>query len=75
MILLTHFSFISFSFFSRACSIESEDSVVVTGGQSNGGKTVSLYDVGGWKSDLPDLNQGRYDHGCGGYVDSNNNKV
>ena len=29
----------------------------------------------GWVQDLPDLNQGRYKHGCGHYVDNDNNIV
>ena len=37
--------------------------------------TVSMYDIGGWVKDLPDLNTGREDHGCGHYVDTNNDIV
>ena len=36
---------------------------------------MSVYDIGGWVEDLPDLNTGRRDHGCGHYVDINNNTV
>ena len=36
---------------------------------------MSKYNGGGWLEDLPDLNVGRFDHGCGHYVDSNNNNV
>ena len=61
--------------FSNACTIQLEDSVVVTGGVDFNNKIVSVYDVNGWVEDLPDLNQGRDDRGCGHYVDSNNDIV
>ena len=31
---------------------------------------ATMYDGGGWVLDLPELNVGRFDHGCGHYVDS-----
>ena len=34
--------------------------------------TVSVYNTAGWVEDLPDMQQGRYDHGCGHYINSNN---
>ena len=37
--------------------------------------TVSVYHIGGWVEDLPDLNTGRWGHGCGHYVDNNNDIV
>ena len=61
--------------FSDACTIQLEDWVVVTGGTDRPDSTVSVYDVNGWVEDLPDLNQGRDEHGCGYYVDSSNNIV
>jgi len=36
---------------------------------------ASVYNMDGWVQDLPDLNQGRYKHGCGHYVDNDNNLV
>ena len=48
--------------------------VVVTGGWFTE-KTVSVYSIGGWVKDLPNLNHGRAGHGCGHYVDSNDNLV
>ena len=57
-----------------ACSIQFDERVVVTGGEFT--KTrVSVYDIGGWIEDLPDLNKGRFGHGCGHYVDDNNKTV
>merc|ERR1712029_1215594 len=37
--------------------------------------TVSRYSQTGWMEDLPSLNTGRYDHGCGTYLDSNNQQI
>ena len=61
------------------------DVVVVTGGQwwpMNGGYTnyftraeVSVYNSGGWVEDLPGLNTARYSHGCGHFVNSDNQVV
>ena len=36
---------------------------------------VSKYSGHGWIEDLPKLHAGRSNHGCGTYVDSNNNRV
>ena len=64
------------------------DVVVVTGGQytvhvsANGGYTnyftrteVSVYNSGGWVEDLPGLNTGRHGHGCGHFVNTDNEVV
>ena len=67
--------FYEYFIFSDACTIQLEDWVVVTGGTDRDYKTVSIYDVNGWVEDLPDLNQARDEHGCGYYVDSNNDIV
>ena len=55
-------------FFRSACSIPLDDKVVLTGGR---GRThldsltrVSMYNRGGWMTDMPSLKKGRYDHGC-----------
>ena len=57
-----------------SCSIQLDDQVVVTGG-TNPKNKASVYNMDGWVQDLPDLNQGRYKHGCGHYVDNDNNLV
>ena len=31
-------------------------------------KTVSVYSEAGWQRDLTPLNQGRFNHACGSYV-------
>ena len=56
------------------CSIELEQSVVITGGIDSP-KLVQVYDTTGWLMDLPSLLQGRHNHGCGHYVNSGNKQV
>ena len=48
----------------------------------NGGYTnyftraeVSVYNSGGWVEDLPGLNTARYSHGCGHFVNTDNQVV
>ena len=65
---------ILFSFLSDACSIQLEDIVILTGGVSTE-NTVSVYSTDGWLEDLPDLLTGRYDHGCGHYVNNDDKLV
>merc|ERR1712227_688024 len=57
-----------------ACSIQLEETVVITGG-SNTMSTASMYSIGGWVEDLPDLLTGRYNHGCGHYINNDNKMV
>ena len=60
--------------FSAACTIQLEDKVIITGGECTA-TIVSVYNMEGWVENLPDLNTGRQDHGCGHYVDTDNNHV
>ena len=30
------------------------------------------HDTAGWVEDLPNMQQGRFDHGCGHFINSNN---
>ena len=67
-------------YFRHACSIQFNEKVIVTGGYYTGTtfyttRIVSVYNIGGWVEDLPDLNTGRRNHGCGHYVDNNNDIV
>ena len=48
--------------------------MVITGGYYTR-STVSIYSVDGWVEDLPDLLRGRYDHGCGHYVNNDDKMV
>ena len=60
--------------FSYACSIQLEETVILTGGQVTK-NTVSVYTTEGWIEDLPDLLTGRSSHGCGHFVNSDNEMV
>ena len=61
------------SVFREACGIADEENsqFYVTGGVFTERK-VSLYGTDGYKRDLPDLNHGRYNHGCAGFHRNNN---
>ena len=62
--------------YSKSCAIQQKDFVVITGGIDWGSRNqVSEYDVQGWVRDLPKLQQGRYGHGCGHYLNDNNDMV
>jgi len=43
-------------------------------GMSESGFKVSVFDIGGWIEDLPDMSW-RSDHACGHYIDGNNKIV
>jgi len=54
-----------------ACSIsdpDNEEVIITGGGEYPAVKTVSVYSEAGWKRDLKPLNQGRYEHACGSYI-------
>jgi len=59
----------------NACAIQLDEFVVITGGQGNGGKFVSKYDMNGWVEDLDELIDARYSHGCGYYYSDSNELV
>ena len=61
------------SFCSRACAIELEDSVVVTGGYVVA--TVQVYNTSGPQEQLPDMLNTRYEHACAHFMDSQNRVV
>ena len=54
-------------YYRAPCAISDGDSVLLTGGEFSN-QTVSRYDATGYVGDLPRLNVGRYDHGCGAYL-------
>ena len=60
-----------------ACSIEMGDHVIVTGGSfdSHVRAEVSVYNAQGWLEDYAGLNTGRKEHGCGHYINGDNNVV
>jgi len=48
-------------------------SITITGGSDDGpSNKVSQYNIEGWVRDLPQLQEGRYSHGCGHYVNNDN---
>ena len=50
-----------------ACSIQLEESVIITGGQYSRNR-VEQYNLAGSMGRLPDLNTGRENHACGHYL-------
>ena len=48
--------------------------MIITGGRDTL-RTVSRYGTGGHIEDLPSLNQGRINHGCGAYTDDSGEQV
>ena len=57
-----------------ACGIELAEVLVVTGGMETQSR-VSAYNEDGFLADLPSLGQGRYNHACGHFVNTDNKMV
>ena len=59
----------NFIFYRYGCAISDtgKQELIITGGIKTI-STVSVYSKAGWQRDLAPLNQGRYDHACGSYV-------
>ena len=60
--------------FRHACSIELKEIVILTGGYYTQSK-VTVYNNEGWVADWPELKTGRYTHGCGHFVNTDNKVV
>ena len=60
-----------------ACGFEDneDNSYIVTGGTAYSADRVVKYARNGTSTDLPSLNIGRREHGCGTYINQNNKKV
>ena len=58
----------------HACSIQMEETVIITGGDFKKNQ-VTVYNTEGWVADWPELNTGRWDHGCGHFVNTDNQVV
>ena len=59
-----------------ACSIQLEETVIITGGTLALTMTrVTVYNTEGYVEDLPNLNEARSDHGCGHFVNTDNQVV
>ena len=58
-------------YFRHSCGIPDPDKeeFIITGGNHNSGKTVSVYKESGWDRDLASLKQGRFRHACARYLD------
>merc|ERR1719232_1421612 len=55
---------------------EDDQTFIVTGGYGTSGTTVGKYNQNGWMNDdPPNFNTKRGRHGCGSYLDTNNNRV
>ena len=63
--------------FSDACAINMGDSVILTGGVFAWYSQTKVTELrmDGSYTKLPELNQGRYSHGCASYLDEYGNKV
>ena len=57
-----------------ACSIQMEDTVVLTGGLNTKYK-VTVYNTEGWVGDWAKLQRGRYNHACGHFINTDNQVV
>merc|ERR1719342_927686 len=57
-----------------ACSIELPEMFILTGGDYTL-TTVSRYSTSGWMEELPELNEGRYLHGCGYFYNDDMQRV
>ena len=66
MISVVSIQLVTVFYYSYACAIPQEDSVIVTGGYWTS-TTVSVYNTEGWLEDLPPLNTGRDSHACSSY--------
>ena len=51
-----------------------EETVIITGGDFKKNQ-VTVYNTEGWVEDWPELNTGRWDHGCGHFVNTDNQVV
>jgi len=49
----------------ESCGIDDMDSIIITGGTKR--RAVERYNEKGFVEKLPDLNEGRFSHGCGSY--------
>jgi len=59
----------------EGCSIDMGDQVIITGGLWMGGGRVTVYNSLGFVADWPSLKIGRFQHGCGHFVNKDNKVV
>ena len=68
--LYTHIN----TYYRKACAIPDGENVLLTGGYYSR-QRVSRYDAAGYVAELPGLNIGRYDPGCGVFLRQDGTKV
>ena len=56
-----------------ACSIELKEMVILTGGTKE--NKVTVYNNDGFVEDWPELKTGRFNHGCGHFINTDNKVV
>ena len=56
-----------------ACSIELKEMVILTGGTKE--NKVTVYNNKGFVEDWPELKTGRFNHGCGHFINTDNKVV
>ena len=73
---LKHLKVLHVDFFRHACSIDVKETekVILTGGRYTKTK-VTVYNTEGFVEDWPELKTGRYTHGCGHFVNTDNKVV
>ena len=71
---LKHLKVLYVDCFRHACSIELKEMVILTGGEYTESK-VTVYNNEGFVADWPELKTGRYNHGCGHFVNTDNKVV
>ena len=73
---LKHLKVLHVDCFRHACSIDVKETekVILTGGKYTKTK-VTVYNNEGWVADWPELKTGRYTHGCGHFVNTDNKVV
>ena len=59
----------------ESCSIDMGDQVIITGGLWMAATRVTVYNSLGFVADWPSLKIGRVQHGCGHFVNTDNNVV
>ena len=59
--------------FRYACSIELKEMVILTGGTKE--NKVTVYNNKGFVEDWPELKTGRFNHGCGHFINTDNKVV
>ena len=73
---LKHLKVLHVDCFRHACSIDVKETekVILTGGRYTKTK-VTVYNTEGFVEDWPELKTGRFNHGCGHFINTDNKVV